>query len=349
MDNSENKPFRLLKDRLIKILDRMHNVRVVIIGDGVLDIYWEADMTRSELSRETPHFPLPVVKERYSGGGGANVAANISALQPASVTMITMIGNDWRGGLFVKTLTDNNIKTGDLIISEGRVTPAYCKPIRKGISDVEYEDPRLDFQNYSELTHEEESRVITNLENVSGQVDVITVADQILYGTVTEKVRKKLSEIANSGIPVIVDSRDKIGLYSGVIVKPNETEACRVIDHDINPREINENLICQAAKEINKRNHRPAIITMGYHGALWVDNEVITKIPTIPAEPPIDICGAGDTFLSAFSCAFVAGASGPEAIYIANLASGVIVRKIGTTGTATREEIIDKFEETARR
>jgi rfaE bifunctional protein kinase chain/domain len=339
----------LTKDRLIEILDKMHNVRVGIIGDGALDIYWVADMTRSELSRETPHFPLPVVKERYSGGGCANVAANVSALQPAFVTIITMIGNDWRGRLFIKTLAENNIKTDDLVISDEKVTPAYCKPIRKGISDVEYEDPRLDFQNYSELTPEEESRVITNLENVSGQVDVIVVVDQILYGIVTEKVRKKLSEITNSGIPVIVDSRDRIGLYSGVIVKPNETEACRVIDRDINPRKINENLICQAAKEINKRNNCPTIVTMGSRGALWVDDEVITKIPTISAEPPIDICGAGDTFLSAFSCAFKAGASGPEAISIANLASGVTVKKIGTTGTATREEIIDKFEETARR
>ena len=344
MDKNENKSSGLLKGRLIEILDRIRDVRIGIIGDGALDIYWVADMTRSELSRETPHFPLPVIDERYSGGGGANVATNFSVLQPAFVTMITMIGNDWRGGLFVEKLKENNVKTDNLVISEERVTPAYCKPIRKGISDVEYEDPRLDFQNYSEPSPEEESRVIRNLESISGQVDVIAVADQFLYGTVTEKVRKKLSEIAKSGIPVIVDSRDRIGLYSGVMVKPNETEVCRVIEPGINPREIDEDLIFRAAKEINKRNQRPAIVTMGSRGALWVDEEVITKIPTVSAEPPIDICGAGDTFLSAFSCAFAAGASGPEAISVANIAAGITVKKIGTTGTATREEIIDKFE-----
>ncbi len=349
MDHNENKPFRLLRKRLIEILDRMQHVKVGIIGDGALDIYWVADMSRSELSRETPHFPLPVINERYSGGGGANVAINFSALQPAFVTIITIIGNDWRSGLFVKTLNENNIRTDDLVISETRVTPAYCKPIRKGMSELEYEDPRLDFQNYSEPSSEEESRVIKNLENISGKVDVIAVADQFLFGTITEKVRNKLTVIAKSGIPVIVDSRDRIGLYSGLIVKPNETEACRMIKKDINPGEINENLIFRAAKEINKRNQMPAIVTMGSGGALWVDNQVITKIPTIAAEPPIDICGAGDTFLSAFSCAFAAGASGPEAISVANLASGVSVKKIGTTGTATREEIINIFEDNAKR
>jgi len=349
MDHKENKSFMLLKDRLIEILDRMSDVRVGIIGDGALDIYWIADMTRSELSRETPHFPLPVINERYSGGGGANVAANFSALQPASVTMISIIGNDWRGGLFVKILDENNVGTGDLVISEKRVTPAYCKPMRKGISELEYEDPRIDFQNYSYPSPEEEATLIKNLESISGQVDVIAVADQFLYGTITEKVRKKLSGIAKSGIPVIVDSRDRIGLFSGLIVKPNETEACRVIEHDINPREINENMIFRAAKEINRRNQRPAIVTLGPGGALWVENQVITKIPTVPAEPPIDICGAGDTFLSAFCCAYATGASGPEAISVANLASGVTVKKIGTTGTATRQEIIEKFEDQAKR
>ena len=349
MDNNENKSFRLLKDRLLEILERIQNVRVGIIGDGALDIYWEADMTRSELSRETPHFTLPVVNERYSGGGGANVAANLSALQPAFVTMIAIIGNDWRGGLLVKTLTKENVKTEGLVISESRVTPAFSKPIRKGLSEIEYEDPRIDFLNYSEPTTKDESRVLENLENVSRQVDVIVVADQISYGTITKKVRKKLTEIANSGIPVIVDSRDRIGLFSGVIVKPNEIEACRVIDNNANPGNINQEKIYRAAKEISKRNNHPAVITLGSRGALWVEDGTITMIPTISAESPMDICGAGDTFNSAFSCAFATGASGPDAIFIANLASGVTVRKIGTTGTATRKEIIDKYEEAAER
>ena len=337
-----NSPNILSESRLLDILTRINNVRIGIIGDGALDIYWEADMTKSELSRETPHFPLPVIKERYSGGGGANVAANISALKPASVVMITMIGKDWRGDLFIKTLKDNNINTDYLVTSIDRVTPAYCKPIRRGISGIEYEDPRIDFQNYSVLTPAEEKEIISNLGKMSREVDIIAVADQLLFGTITENIRKKLQEISEAGVPVVVDSRDRIGLFSGVIVKPNETEACRVIDPLINPLKITDEIIHRAALEIHTRNNRPAIITLGPRGALWIENGIITNIPTIPEEPPIDICGAGDTFISAFICAFAAGASGAEAITIANLASGVTVKKIGITGTATREEIIDK-------
>jgi len=344
MSELRNSSNFLSESRLLEILPRIGNVRIGIIGDGALDVYWEADMTKSELSRETPHFPLPVVRERFSGGGGANVAANLSALNPASVTVITMIGKDWRGDLFIKTLKDNKVNTDYIVISEERITPAYCKPIRRGISGIEYEDPRIDFQNYSALTPAEEEEIISNLEKMCREVDIIAVADQLLFGTITENVREKLQEISKKGIPVVVDSRDRVGLFSGVIVKPNETEACRVIAPMINPMNINEEIICKAAREIHTRNNHPAIITLGPRGALWIENGIITNIPTVPEEPPIDICGAGDTFISALVCALAAGASGTEAISIANLASGVTVKKIGITGTATRKEIIDKYK-----
>ena len=73
------------RGRLEEILGRMDGVRAGLLGDVCLDVYWHADMRKSELSRETPHFPLPVVEERMSPGGGANVAANMAALRPWSV------------------------------------------------------------------------------------------------------------------------------------------------------------------------------------------------------------------------------------------------------------------------
>lgn len=56
--------------RLQEILDRIGSVRAVLIGDMCLDVYWSADMTKSVLSRETPHYPLPVTEERMSPGTG---------------------------------------------------------------------------------------------------------------------------------------------------------------------------------------------------------------------------------------------------------------------------------------
>ena len=67
--------------------------------------------------------------------------------------------------------------------------------------------------------------------------------------------------------------------------------------------------------------------------------------PANRVEPPIDIVGAGDTFLSGFGCALASGATIDVAARIAALASSVTVKKIGTTGTASREEIQAAFED----
>ena len=61
-------------------LKKLGKGRIAVIGDFCLDVYWHADMTKSELSRETPHFPLPIVQERLSPGGAGNVVMNLLAL-----------------------------------------------------------------------------------------------------------------------------------------------------------------------------------------------------------------------------------------------------------------------------
>ena len=66
----------LTRPRLTELLERMRQCRAVLIGDMCLDVYWFADMTRSKLSRETPHFPLPVVSEKMSAGAGGNAAVS---------------------------------------------------------------------------------------------------------------------------------------------------------------------------------------------------------------------------------------------------------------------------------
>ena len=68
-------------------------------GDFVLDGYWYADMTRAQLSRETPLYNRPVVAETYSPGGAANVAWNLADLGVGEVHAISVLGKDWRGSL----------------------------------------------------------------------------------------------------------------------------------------------------------------------------------------------------------------------------------------------------------
>jgi len=325
--------------RLEEIISGITNVRVGLIGDLALDVYWIADMTKSELSRETPHFPLPVAEERMSPGAGGNVLSNIAALKPSVIRAVGVVGNDWRGDVLARILRNLGINTEGITVSGEMVTNAYCKPVRKGISNVEYEDPRIDFANYRPLDGKVEDELLRELDRIIDDIDVLCVSDQFPYGCITERVRDKINSYGLSGKRIVVDSRDRISAYQNVILKPNEVEGYRAVNNAPVPKDINFDGYPQTVRTLAKRNHSDVYMTLGSKGCLYSDGKDEVHIPCRSVEPPIDFCGAGDTFLSAVSCALAAGAQPPEAADFANMAAEVTIKKIGTTGTASAEEI----------
>ncbi len=321
-----------------KILQKIQSVKVAVIGDFCLDVYWTADMTKSELSRETPQFPLPIVDERMSPGGAGNVVCNLCALCPASVRCIGDFGKDWRGNVLVRLLQEAGAKTDGIFISDQRKTNTYIKPLKKGFSDIVYEAPRLDFTNYKELPQEAEEFIIRQLDDISKEIDVLCVCDQMPYGCITPAVRQKIIELGRTGLTVIVDSRDRIGLYEDVIVKPNDIEACRAlgVEHVTTPEEL-----LPLVRKLATKNRQPAVITAGEAGCVISPDGVEAEhIPAVHIIGETDICGAGDTFLSAFACAYAAGIPLKEAATFACKASSIVVKKLKTTGTASPEELL---------
>lgn len=318
---------------LNEIFRGIDGARIGVIGDFCLDAYWLADMTRSEISRESPHFPMPIVDERMSPGGAGNVACNVAALRPAKVYAIGVTGCDWRGDALRSLLADAGIDTSRFVASPRRVTNAYIKPLRKGISEVIYEDPRLDFENLTPMGTEDEQALLARLDGLD--VDVLCVCDQMRFGCITPAVRDRICQLGRSGMTIIADSRDRIALYRDVIIKPNEVEAARAVESDASYE--------MTARLLSQKTKRPALITLGEQGCLVCENGNVTAVPAKMVEPPIDICGAGDTFLSAFACALASGAPLTEAARFANTASSVTIRKLNTTGTASRQEIADIF------
>ena len=334
---------KLSELQLKEILKKTASVRIGMIGDLCLDIYWKADMKRSELSRETPHFPLPVVEEYMSPGGGGNVCANIAAIHPARVEAIGVVGNDWRGQSLLKELHNLGVGDSGIVISNDVITNAYCKPVRMGISHVEYEDPRLDFCNYRPLPEKTEKELLINLENVVKDIDVLCVSDQLQYGCITPAIRQQIMKYSAGGLKVIVDSRDRISEYRGVIMKPNEIEGWRVVyGLDISRIDDFETYI-ETAEKLTQINQAPVCMTLGSKGCLFSDNDGLTHVEAYPVEPPVDIVGAGDTFLAAFGIALGAGIEPVLAASFGNLASSITVKKIGTTGTASPKEIAHRL------
>jgi rfaE bifunctional protein kinase chain/domain len=321
-------------------LDILGKGRIGVIGDFCLDVYWHADMTKSELSRETPHFPLPIVQERLSPGGAGNVVANLLALKPKKVNAIGVFGADWRGAALKDLLKKGGADVSGVVTDPDRVTNTYIKPLRKGYADnVVYEDPRLDFTNYEPLAAVTEKKLLALLDRLAKKVDVLCVCDQMPCGCITEAVRERICALGESGLTVIVDSRDRIGLYSDVIVKPNEIEASRVFKGKVKATDFE-----QLANLMEVRTGRPAIVTAGEKGCYVSTNGQVAHVPACKVTGEIDFCGAGDTFLSALATATAGGFSLVDAATLACAASAVTIKKLRTTGTANRAELRTRLE-----
>ncbi len=331
----------LTPEQLRQILAAIADIRVVLIGDLGLDAYWKADLTRSELSRETPHFPLPIIEERYAPGASGNVAANLAALMPRTIRVIGTAGPDWRWEVLRQELSCRGIDCAGVAVYPGRVTNAYVKPYRRGLSAVEYEDPRLDFTNYTPQPAELDALLIAELDRAAAAADILCVSDQFSCGCVTEAVRAEINSLAAQGLPVVVDSRYRIGQFRGCILKPNEFEGLTALGREAGGSRPELAELAAAACELARRTAAKVCLTLGDRGCLvTAADESPTHLPAAPAEPPLDICGAGDTFLAALACSLATGADLTAAAVVASLASGVTVRKIGQTGTASREEIL---------
>lgn len=319
--------------------DILDSLTVGVIGDFALDIYWYADMTRSELSRETPHFPLPVTEERIYPGAAGNVAANIAALRPKRVAVCGVCGDDWRGALLLRELEGLGADVSGIFTEAGRVTNAYCKPMRRGISDVVYEDPRIDFSGLTSPSEAAVKSMLGWLDREKKNLDALCVCDQFANGAVTDKLIKRF---ASYGKPVVVDSRSRIGSYRGVTLKPNEVE-CRRALASLGLSAPEDDADC--ARSLARATGSRVLLTLGERGSVYTDGADAEAVPAVRYDGPTDICGAGDTFISAFACFSAAGASPAEAEELAALASSVTIRKLGVTGTASRGEIIKLMNE----
>ena len=100
-----------------------------------------------------------------------------------------------------------------------------------------------------------------------------------------------------------------------------------------------------AAAALYARTGQPVFLTLGGDGIVAFHADGPTHIPAVPVTGPIDIVGAGDATMAGICSALCAGATVPEAAQVGCLAAAVTIRQIGTTGTASREQIAARFEE----
>ncbi len=339
--------------RLKTILNQFHQQRILVIGDFYLDAYWSIDKTQSTLSLETPWHTNPVVAQRYSPGAAGTVTNNLKALGVGSVYTLGVIGEDGFGGTLLNRLQANGCLTDFMVQVPDWVTPTYLKPMHRGYEGVETEGPRFDIENQSPMAADVETAVIDALQACLPIVDGIIVGDQMPQenlGVITNRVREELCELAVAFPEKIffADSRTRIGAYRNVIIKPNRFEAKRAVQPEWRGHEVDIVTAKQCAVALAERTQNTVYITLGENGILVYCEEKFTHIRGVPVDSEIDPVGAGDSVsagLVATLCSLHASRGEDVAVaaaYVGNLVASITVTKIGTTGTASPTEILER-------
>ncbi len=285
-----------------------------------------------------------MVREQYSCGGAANVAWNLAALRPAITRAFTVFGQDWRGELLLQALRSAGVDPRAVLIDPVWTTPFYGKVMLQA-DRLQQEDARLDFINTIPLSTESEDELLSRLEAALPDLDALVVADYQAVGVITPRVLEGLNDLAARfpRVVITVDSRERIGEFRGVMRKPNDVEAARWLFPGRLPGQVTLEDLTEAGLHPLFDCGCPLFITLGAKGCLVLSGGKGHLVPSVPVPPPVDTVGAGDTFLSALTLALAAGATAVEAAALGHLAAAVTIRKLGITGAAAPEEILEGY------
>ena len=321
--------------RLQHLLSQFPGVTVLIVGDFFLDKYLDIDPRLSEPSLETGLEAYQVTSvRRYPGAAGA-VANNLRALD-VNVIALGVIGEDGEGDDLRRGLALIGVDGDGLIRAPGRFTPTYLKPmIRQGNTPAR-ELNRFDTKNRTPLPVEIEAEVVTRLQGLFPRIPGIIIADQVSEpncGVITDRVRLAISELAraNSATIVLADSRERVGEFRDVMIKPNAREATRATG-------LTD--LAAAGRELRRRTGRPVVVTHGDRGMYLFELEGEQHIPAIPVAGPVDVVGAGDSVMAGLVAALCAGGTLAESALVGTLAASLTIQQLGETGTATRAQIL---------
>src|SRR5262245_45896554 len=109
-----------------KLFAEFSNIKVGVVGDVMLDVYWWG-----HVERISPEAPVPVValdKNEYRLGGAGNVALNLAALG-ANVSILTVTGADDNAATLIKLYNDQHIRTSWLLQLPSRITTTKTRII----------------------------------------------------------------------------------------------------------------------------------------------------------------------------------------------------------------------------
>jgi len=329
---------RVQPDRIRELCARLDEVRVLVLGDFALDVYWELDEGAPERSLETGLEVQRVRRARATPGGAANVAANLSALEVGRVSALGLVGADGWGLELRAALRALDVDVSGLSVRQADwQTQVFAKPELAG-----QELARFDFGSLDVLEDAVADELVAELASALPQHDVCILNQQVAAGVCSERLLAGLRALEPEAASAfyVIDSRQRARSFPPGVLKLNEAELCQL-------DEGASSSLHERASAWSLESGRPLYVTRGVDGALLADADVVHELPAVPREGPLDTVGAGDSFVAALAASLAAGATPVEAGLIANGAAALSVTQLGTTGCARRDELRGLLEQHA--
>ena len=326
----------LAQDRsaLLALIDQFPRQRVILWGDLVADEFVHGEIAR--VSREAPVLILKQREREVVPGGGANAAANLADLG-ARVLVAGIVGDDQTGVDLLRCLERKEISTRNIARLKGYTTPTKSR-ILGGLAHWQRQQiVRVDREPAHPPKREVRRRLTGKVSAMLDRASALLVSDYG-YGSANARELKFLRRgRKNWPLPVTIDSRFSLLAYSGVTAAtPNEPEVEEAFHQKIGNH---LNLLHGLGRKLLRRQSLGALlVTRGRDGmVLFEPGREPQHLAVFGSDQAVDVTGAGDTVIAAFTLALAAGAGFFHAAQLANCAGGLVVMKRGTATVTARE------------
>jgi D-beta-D-heptose 7-phosphate kinase/D-beta-D-heptose 1-phosphate adenosyltransferase len=312
-------------------MQNLKDARVLVVGDVMLDEYWEGDTQRI-----SPEAPVPVVhvqRRYFKAGGAANVALNIAALK-GEVFLLGMVGDDAES------------EDLELLLKEQQVIAHLIKlkhiPTIKKLRVLSQHQQllRTDFEH--NLQNLDKALLLKEFKKILAQVNVVIISD---YGKGTLSDVEALIKLARAQDKIVlVDPKGtEFRRYSHAnIITPNFKEFEAVVG----PIATEAEMVTRAHQLIREFELEGLLVTRGAQGMSFFQlYHDAVHIPT-KAREVFDVTGAGDTVIAVLGMALSVKLDQETSINLANTAAGIVVAKMGTA-TVSPEELHLAIQENA--
>lgn len=301
-------------------------VRVLVVGDAMLDRYWYG-----AVDRISPEAPVPVVRvthEEERLGGAANVAYNVVSLG-ARASLLTVVGNDEASHKLEALLARSGVEP-----QLGRDS-ALRTTVKLRVIGRQQQLLRLDFEN----TPEDEvlASQTASFSDLVPEHQAVVFSDYGKGGLA--HIGAMIEAARTAGRPVLIDPKGSdYSRYRGAsVITPNRAELREVVG----PWRDEADLSRRAHGLRDRLGLQALLLTRSEEGMTLYDASGDTHVPA-QAREVFDVTGAGDTVIATLATLVGAGLSLREAMLLANKAGGIVVGKFGTATVSWAELTADE-------